>query len=166
MGDRTPNTEISHLACREAQAPLVAALIERFTGAMGEEDALAVAMEVVREDAIRSGRELAEAYAGDSLETLLRIVREVWASDGTMELSNVEITEDALRFDVTACGYAEMYRRLGLRDIGSLLSCSRDFPFMEGFNPEFELVRTQTIMEGADSCDFCYRKRQDSSTPS
>jgi hypothetical protein len=30
---------------------------------------------------------------------------------------------------------------------------------MEGFNPEIELRRTQTIMEGAEHCDFRYRKR-------
>jgi hypothetical protein len=127
---------------------------------MGEEEALAVAGEVIREDAIRSGRSLAEAYSGNSLETLLRIVQGVWAADGTLAISNVELTGETLSFDVTACGYAEMYERLGLEALGCRLSCDRDFSFMEGFNPDIELQRTQTIMEGADHCDFRYRRRR------
>lgn len=165
MASERPGPNLSHLSCREAQAPLVSALIRGFTEAMGEDEARAVAGNVIREDAIQSGRSLAEAYSDNSLETLLRIVREVWAVDDTMEISNVELTRDGLDFDVTACGYAKMYERMGLRGQGCLLSCNRDFPFMEGFNPDIELRRTQTIMEGADHCDFRYRKRQGRKAP-
>jgi len=126
---------------------------------MGEQEALAVAEEVIREDAIRSGRSLAEAYSDNSLATLHRIVEEVSAAEGTMEISNVDLGPDHLHFDVTVCGYAETYERLGIREQGCLLSCQRDFPFMVGFNPEIELRRTQTIMEGASHCDFRYTRR-------
>jgi hypothetical protein len=160
MGRTRSGSNLSHLACREAQAPLVSAMIREFTRAMGEAEALAVAEDVIRSDAIRSGRSLAEAYSDNSLETLLHIVQEVWAADGTMEIANVKLTQDGLDFDVTACGYAAMYERMGLREHGCLLSCNRDFPFMEGFNPDIELQRTQTIMEGAEHCDFRYRKRR------
>jgi hypothetical protein len=160
MNSKKPGPNISHLSCREAQAPLVSALIQGFAEARGEEEALAVAAEVIRGDAIRSGRSLAEAFSGNSLETLHQLVREVWAADGTMEIANVDLTGETLSFDVTACGYAEMYERLGLRKLGCLLSCDRDFPFLQGFNPDIELQRTRTIMEGADHCDFRYRKRR------
>ena len=119
-------------------------------------EALAVAKEVIRKDAIESGRQLGERFSGDSLETLLEIVERVWAEDGTMEITNVELTDRSLRFDVIACGYAELYKRLGIRDLGCVLSCDRDFAFMDGFNPAIRLHRTQTIMEGADHCDFRY----------
>jgi hypothetical protein len=159
MERKKKSRDISHLSCREAQAPLVAALIQGFAQAVGEAEALEVAAEVIRRDATRAGQALAEGYSGNSLATLLRIVEEVWANDGTMEIANVELTEETLSFDVTACGYAEMYDRLGLRELGCLLSCDRDFPFMEGFNPEIELQRTQTIMGGAGHCDFRYQER-------
>ncbi len=148
---------ISHLMCREVQAPLVSALIRGYARRMGEEDALAVAREVIREDAVRSGAALADEYGGGCLENLQKVVEEVWAEDGTMEITNIDLSEGGLCFDVTRCGYAEMYRRLGLQELGSILSCDRDFPFMDGFNPDISLERTQTIMEGAESCDFRYR---------
>jgi hypothetical protein len=53
--------------------------------------------------------------------------------------------------------YAEMYRALGVPELGALLSCNRDFALGEGFNPEMTLTRTQTIMEGAPFCDFRYK---------
>jgi hypothetical protein len=43
-----------------------------------------------------------------------------------------------------------------LAQFGVGLSCCRDAPFARGFNPQLKLVRTQTIMEGADHCDFRY----------
>jgi hypothetical protein len=67
--------------------------------------------------------------------------------------------EQALDFNVTRCRYAELYRALGLEDLGGLLSCGRDAAMIEGFNPDVELTRTQTIMEGASHCDFRYRLR-------
>lgn len=52
------------------------------------------------------------------------------------------------------CRYAEMYRSLGIPEVGVLLSCNRDFSLVEGFNPDVQLTRTQTIMQGASPCDF------------
>ena len=64
---------------------------------------------------------------------------------------------EKLSFNVTRCRYAEMYRALGLADLGGSLSCQRDFALAQGFNPAIQLDRTQTIMEGASHCDFRFR---------
>jgi hypothetical protein len=69
----------------------------------------------------------------------------------------VQETESAYDFNVTRCRYAEMYRALGIPELGAVLSCGRDYALGEGFNPDLKLVRTQTIMEGAPCCDFRYR---------
>jgi hypothetical protein len=53
-----------------------------------------------------------------------------------------------------------MYRELGLEDLGATLSCLRDFELARGFNPDIELTRTKTIMEGAAFCDFRFRRTQ------
>ncbi len=60
-------------------------------------------------------------------------------------------------FNVTRCRYAEMYRELGIPHLGPVLSCARDFALIEGFNPLIRLTRTQTLMDGAPTCDFRYR---------
>lgn len=53
--------------------------------------------------------------------------------------------------------YAEMYREMGLGEIGHLLSCQRGATFCEGYDKRLKLRRTQTIMQGASHCDFDYR---------
>ena len=74
----------------------------------------------------------------------------------------LEASEQAFDFNITRCRYAEMYRELGLADLGYTLSCNRDAAFVEGFSDDLELRRTQTIMEGAPYCDFRYRRRRPS----
>jgi hypothetical protein len=54
-----------------------------------------------------------------------------------------------------------MYKDMGLADIGKLLSCTRDYEFIAGYDPSIELTRTQTVMEGATHCDFRYARKAD-----
>ena len=68
-----------------------------------------------------------------------------------------EQTDERLSFDVTRCRYAEMYRTLGIPELGDVLSCNRDAALIEGFNAGVTLTRTGTIMQGASCCDFRYR---------
>jgi hypothetical protein len=68
-----------------------------------------------------------------------------------------ELNEDEYSFNDTGCRYAELYQRLGIPDLGEILSCSRDFLLIEGFNCSIKLRRTQSIMEGASYWDFHYK---------
>ena len=45
------------------------------------------------------------------------------------------------------------------------LSCQRDFSLAEGFSPEIQLTRTQTLMGGASFCDFRFRRIAPSRVP-
>lgn len=159
MKDKLTIKDVSHVLAREIQAPLVSSLIKGFADEFGEEKAKEVAKRIIEQDAVKSGSDLAEKFGGNSLSDLLEIVKKHWAKDGTMEIENIELGKDHLNFDVTKCGYAEVYEKLGLKDLGLLMSCCRDFPFMDGFNPAYKLVRTKTIMEGDDCCDFRYCRR-------
>ena len=71
----------------------------------------------------------------------------------------LEESDEMLSFNVTRCRYAELYESLGFREFGTSFSCARDFALIEGFNPDIALERTRTIMEGADHCDFRYRRK-------
>ena len=68
----------------------------------------------------------------------------------------IDADDQQYNYNVTRCRYAEMYREMGLGDIGHLLSCNRDASFVEGFAPEIRLDRDQTIMGGARCCTFRY----------
>ena len=67
-----------------------------------------------------------------------------------------EKSDTRYRYNVTRCRYAEMYRDMGLAEIGHLLSCQRDATFCQGYDKNLKLQRSQTIMQGASHCDFDY----------
>lgn len=145
---------ISHLQRREIQAPVAAGLIRAYADVLGLDRALEIAGSAIRADAAAAGRETAERMGGGTLAGLERLVRELWGAEEAMTVRFLEVTGRTLHFDVTRCRYAELYERLGMRELGFCLSCSRDEAFARAFNPRLNLRRTRTIMQGAPLCDF------------
>jgi predicted hydrocarbon binding protein len=148
---------ITHQKLREIQAPIVTLLINGFVKEIGYKKAIKIAENVISEDAMAAGEKMAKKYNGNTLTELAKIVKDVWAKNGALKIEMIKETESELFFDVTYCEYAQMYEKMGIKDMGSTLSCIRDFSFLKGFNPQIELKRTQTIMEGAKYCDFRFK---------
>lgn len=138
---------------REIEALMAVPLIKGYIDALGREKALEVAEQVVKNLAMESGKILAAFSGGNSMMHLQKALP-MFGMGGALEFEVVETSDTKAGVNVTRCKYAEMYREHGLEDFGFLLSCGRDFALMEGFNPEIEFTRTQTIMEGAKFCDF------------
>jgi predicted hydrocarbon binding protein len=141
---------------REIEARVLGPVVDALAARFGRDEVLALVAETIRRLAREGGAELAAELGSNTMEDLARVL-ELWRQDGSLELRVLRQDADHLEFDVTRCRYAEMYRRLGIADLGPILSCSRDFCFSEGFNPDIRLERTQTIMQGASHCDFRFR---------
>jgi hypothetical protein len=154
----TPPVALSLLQRREIEARIVGPLIRGFIGAMGRDAALEVVRGVIIGLAREAGEDLARRLGDASLSSFAQAL-DVWREGGALEIDLLEQSPERLAFNVTRCRYAEMYRALGLAELGGSLSCQRDFALVEGFNPGIELERTQTIMEGAPYCDFRFRAR-------
>jgi fumarate reductase iron-sulfur subunit len=149
-----PAVAISNLVRREIQTPVAACLLKGFVEALGYEQAMQIASVAIQGDARVAGKMMAERIGGNTMADLLRVVREIWAEDEALEFDVLEMNEERLSFNVTRCRYAELYEQMGVKEFGYCLSCNRDEPLTKGFNPRMRLVRTQTIMEGANFCDF------------
>jgi hypothetical protein len=143
---------------REVEAAAIAPLYRAFARELGEERAREILAETIGELARAAGCTAAAALGGNSLEHLKHAV-EKWRAGSALELTVLRDDAEAFEFNVTRCRFAEMYRRLGLADLGPMLSCSRDGKMIEGFNPELGFARTQTLMDGATHCDFRYASR-------
>ena len=155
MQDRL-NETIGVLTRREVEARLVAPLVEALGGEFGRDKVLRVIRNAVVEIARRQGADLHRAMGGNSLRHF-RDSLVHWTRDDALSIEVIEESGQTFGFNVTRCRYAEMYRDLGIPQLGPILSCSRDFALIEGFNPRIRLTRTQTLMEGASFCDFRYR---------
>ena len=97
-----------------------------------------------------------EAPEGPSLSHFISL-QPRWTKGGALEIEVVRADARNYDFNVTRCRYAEMYRGMGLAELGAVLSCNRDGAFCEGYDPRLRLTRSQTIMGGATHCDFRYR---------
>jgi len=152
----TTGAAISLLQQREIEAKVVGPLIRGFAEEVGTDRALQIVRQVIVNLAHEAGADLARRLGEVSLEAFAGGL-DRWSEGGALEMEILERSPERLSFNVTRCKYAEMYRRLGLADLGGSLSCQRDFALVEGFNPAITLERTQTLMEGASHCDFRFR---------
>ncbi|MDG2113151.1 MAG: L-2-amino-thiazoline-4-carboxylic acid hydrolase [Actinomycetota bacterium] len=147
--------DVGVLKRREFEARMVAPLIQRLGEEVGHARMTELAREVVVGVAQEQGGEMAEALGGNDLNVFAGSM-ENWTKGGALEIDIVEKAEGVFAFNVTRCQYAEMYRALGIPELGALFSCDRDGTMVEGFNADINFERNQTIMSGAGHCDFRY----------
>lgn len=66
-------------------------------------------------------------------------------------------TDSTFTINFTRCRFAEYFNAIGAADIGALLTCGVDFAAEPVLRPDWEFRRTQTLMGGANHCDFRWR---------
>ena len=151
-------SDVPVLLKRRLQAEVVGPIFAEMVAEVGRERAEAILGAAIRKAAVAEGAAFrARVPAGANALTAFTDIFELWTRGGALEIDVLEATETRFDFNVTRCRYAEMYREMGLGDIGHLLSCNRDGTFAEGFDPDLRLDREQTIMAGAPCCTFRYR---------
>lgn len=158
------NETIGVLTRREVEARILAPLIDALGREFGHERVREIVRAEIVQIARRQGEALAATMEGDSLGHFADSMR-FWTMGGALEIEVLEQTDEVFDFNVTRCRYAELYQALGLADLGFIFSCNRDYALIEGFNPDIELTRTMTIMEGAPHCAFRYRRRVTTASP-
>lgn len=146
-------SRIDFLARRQIEAMIAGPLIRAFIEEVGQEKALAIVGKVIRSLAFESGVQLAKQMGDNSMASLAKGMR-AWRLGGNLEMEELGLSETRFEFNVRKCKFAEIYKELGMADLGPIISCSRDFELVAGFNPKMKLFRTKTIMEGHDHCDF------------
>jgi hypothetical protein len=150
------NETIGVLTRREVEARLLGPVIEALGNEFGRDRVVAVLRDTIIKIAEAQGTLIAEFMGGNSFRHFYDALKS-WTKDDAMEIDLIEQTDDVFSFNVTRCGYAELYKKLGILELGTTLSCARDFALIRGFNKDITLKRSQTLMEGAPYCDFRYK---------
>jgi hypothetical protein len=152
------NAKLGVLTRREVEARMLIPIIKGLGDAFGHDEVLGVVRDTIVKIAREQGAALSRQMGGDSLKHFVDSLT-YWTQDNALEIDVIEESDAVLSFNVTRCRYAELYESLGIREIGTTFSCTRDFALIAGFNRNISLERTQTIMEGAPYCDFRYRQQ-------
>lgn len=152
-----PNPPMPMIERRRIEAAILKHVYETLKESQGEAVARKTVADAVKRSSIEQGRQMADqAEGGTSLQSFIDL-QALWTMEDALRIDVKEQTEEKFVFHVTRCRYAEMYKAMGLGEIGHLLSCQRDGTFCEGYDDKLKLTRTQTIMQGASHCDFSYR---------
>jgi hypothetical protein len=160
--DQNPSPPIDYMNAvgllnrREIEARVLAPLLRALGEEFDRERVWEITRKVIQEIAREQGAQLANSVEVNDLEHFA-IAQETWKKDNAIQIEVLEQRRKKFSFNVFRCRYVEMYQHLGVPELGKMLSCNRDFAFIEGFNPNIQLIRTQTIMEGSDICDFCFK---------
>ncbi|MDR2302684.1 MAG: L-2-amino-thiazoline-4-carboxylic acid hydrolase [Deltaproteobacteria bacterium] len=157
-------TPITILAQRRIEIDLIKFIYQNLKDKFGLDAAKKLIGQAVINDAIAAGRQKAALVASPTnLLTFAQILPQ-WSQGDALKMTVLESTADILRYTVHSCRYAQMYKDMGLLELGFLVSCFRDGAFMEGYAPNVTLDRTKTIMTGDETCEFCYRASKNPQT--
>ena len=164
MTDPAPASTAPMLERRRIEAAILKHVYETLRASHGDQVARKTIAEAVRSSSIEQAAELAAQVGGKtSIQTFIDR-QELWTRGGALQTEILEKSDTKYRFNVTRCQYSEMYRDMGLGEIGHLLSCQRDGTFCEGYDKRLTLKCTQTIMQGATHCDFDYTYDKEAKT--
>ncbi len=141
---------------RRIQAEVVKPIYEALKAESGEATAKRVIGDAIIAAAIKEGQDFAKEHGENGGMKGFLSFQHLWDADGALETEVVTASETEYVYKVTRCRYAEMYKDMGVGEIGFQLSCNRDATFVDGYDPRIRLKRTQTIMQGASYCDFHY----------
>jgi hypothetical protein len=148
---------IPMLERRRIEAAILKHVYDSLKQSHSEQVARTTLADAVRRSSVEQAAEFA-AKAGGKTSMQTFIDRQaLWRAGDALTVEVKEQTDKSYVYNVTRCRYAEMYREMGLGEIGHLLSCQRDGTFCEGYDKRLKLTRTQTLMQGASHCDFNYK---------
>ena len=127
-------TQSPIFAQRKTEAKILKHVYDTLIESHGKAVAQATIKAAVRAASIEQAKEMADGK--DNSMRAFQANYEMWSRGGALETEVLEATDTTFDFNVTRCRYSEMYREMGLGEIGHLLSCQRDGTFCEGFNPQ------------------------------
>jgi hypothetical protein len=143
---------------RRIEAEFAKGVYDEMAAELGAEAARRILSAAVVKMARATASQMAQEAPGGKpdLESF-RAIQPRWTAEDALRIEVLDASPTIFDFNVVQCRYAEMYREMGLAELGAVLSCNRDGAFCEGYDPALKLTRTQTILGGASHCDFRYR---------
>jgi hypothetical protein len=158
---RRQDLDIPIIEQARIQARVLVPLVKALQLELGEERANAIVRKALGDVFRRLGETWWQSKTSKSVGDNMASAFAAFAKGEALDYDVRAQSHDSYEIDVTRCRYAEFYKELGEPELGFLLVCSLDFPFAEGFGGDIALARKQTIMQGADRCDFRYRRQKD-----
>ncbi len=155
------NPKVSFLDEYKFQAEVLIPVLNALRAELGKERADRLVLNALHKWSRERWHRLGERFPGSPKEKVDAIY--AWGmprigNDADFQPIKDEPEEQVI--NITGCRYADFFRQLGEPELGVVLCCEDDFHIVEMGSPEVELIRTQTMMEGATHCDFHFLRKR------
>ena len=158
----TASEDITTMDVVKIQAQVLLPLARALRKEIGEQRTRELLRAAIEEASRERIRDQAGQLEGSPLEKFQAMMgRSAEVNGPQIEMEFRETTPELLQFDVKSCKYAELFQALGETEIGAMLLCDSDAYVAEVAGPAVQFSRSQTLMQGASHCDFCYRVDRD-----
>lgn len=139
------------------QAQILVPVMNELRAELGKEKADELISKAIRPYVRSVYHKIGERKTGEPLEKWEKVWDEIRPRIGdNVEREFIRNDDSARDYNVKRCKFAEFFNEIGEPELGTMLMCDFDYYIAEIGAPVVELTRTQTIMEGADHCDFRY----------
>lgn len=156
------NKDVSLLQEVKMQAQVLVPVLRALRDELGTEKADELVATSLRDWARGVYQKLGADVAGSPREKFEQVTLAGMPRIGDdIDIEWLEQGPNKMEFNVTGCRYAEFFRELGEPELGAVLLCESDFHIAELGDGEVEFERTQTLMKGANYCDFRYKIKGD-----
>jgi hypothetical protein len=140
------------------QAKVIKPILDALRTELGKEKADALIGNALRAHVREEYHKIGDRKTGTPYEKWVKVWDELRPRIGeNVQREYYKNDADGREYNVKRCRFAEFFKELGEPELGKILMCDFDYYVAEIGEPTVELTRKQTIMEGADSCDFRYR---------
>jgi len=124
---------------------------------MGPEKAIELLKKFSAERSVEGAAESVKRLGGNDFAALKKLFSaDSPAFQGVLTMAVTESTEKAHQLKVTECLWASTFRAANAGDQGFAAVCYGDYAFAKAFNPQFEMERDQTLMQGHSCCNHRY----------
>ena len=148
--------KLSILELVKIQARVLLPLIRAFRSEFGSDRTDRIVREALRQWAKELYRRIGTQLEGFPVEKFDAAVSATVPKIGAdVDFETLQQTPEQWNFNIRGCRYADFFRQLGEPELGALLLCDMDVHMTEQLGGgDVKLERTQTIMKGAEYCDF------------
>lgn len=132
-------------------------LLTFFSAKLGPEKAVELLKEWSTGESTEAGKRTAQRLGASDFTALKKFFSP--ANPGyknTLTLEVVESTDRAHELKVTECLWADCFLKNKAGDLGYASVCFGDYAFARAFNPQIEMVRDKTLMQGHSICNHRY----------
>jgi len=143
------------------QAQILVPIINELRTELGKKEADELAGKAIRPHVRSVYHKIGERKSGSPFEKWEKVWEEIRPRIGDdVEREYIKNDDSARESNVKRCRFAEFFKEIGEPELGKMLMCDFDYYIAEIGAPVISLTRTQTIIEGADHCDFryCFKK--------